>query len=71
MLCVIIGISEYLHNTLIERVVETFANGDGKPCVATLYLTLDANGFRLLSESLLLGSVFHLKEYALLLQQLY
>ena len=66
VLRLVVGIAQQFYDILVERIVETLTGAYGKPCVATLHLPLQTYRPGLFPEGFALGSVLHLKEYAML-----
>ena len=57
--------TEHLDAELVQSVIEPFAHPQRKPGIAALHFPLHAGGFRLLSESFLLGIILHLEQQPL------
>jgi hypothetical protein len=69
MVYLVIGLcAEDFHAELVERVIESAANADGPPGIATLDAALHADGIDLLCEGLLLFFILHLEKKLLALK---
>ena len=71
MLYLLIALTEYLHDELVQRVVVTLAHFQRIPGITTLHLPLQTHFLSLLAVGFLFGGVLHLEQEPLLLEGLY